>query len=63
MPLKKCPNCGEALPKATRRPNPYNLYVKEKMQLPQIKALPTTKRMGAVAKLWRLEKEVKAKQK
>lgn len=53
MPCKKCPSCGVKLPRATRAPNAYNLFVKQSMQIDSIQALPPTQRMKAIASLWK----------
>lgn len=50
-----CPHCDAPIPKKHRTPNPYNLFVREKMQDPRIKAKPSKERMQAISKLWKFE--------
>ena len=57
MPCKTCDNCGHKVAKATRKPNAYNIFVKDAMQRPEIQGLSSQKdRMRAAAKLWRESK-------
>ena len=43
-------------PKVKRAPSAYNLFVKQKMQDPQVKSLPPKERMGAIGVLWKAQK-------
>jgi len=43
-------------PKVKRAPSAYNLFVKDKMQDPAVKALPPKERMGAIGQMWKAQK-------
>lgn len=49
-----CPNCDKSfkLPKKTRAPNSYNLFVRQQMATAAVKALPPSERMQACAAAW-----------
>lgn len=46
----------EKAQKKKRAPSKYNLFVKDKMKLAEIKDLPPKERMGAIAAMWKTQK-------
>lgn len=54
--LKSCPSCGAKLPKATRKINSYNVFVKEMMNRKDIQNLKVKVRMKAISELWKRRK-------
>lgn len=51
--LTKCPQCSFILPKAPRKVNRYNEFVRDAMKNPKIRELPSKQRMKAIAVVWR----------
>jgi len=43
-------------PKVKRAPSAYNLFVREKMQDPQVKSLEPKKRMEKIGQMWKAQK-------
>ena len=58
MPKVTCPKCqtNVKIPKKSRAPNAYNLFVKKAMAYPHIKNLAPHERMKACAALWNQQK-------
>ena len=50
-----------AAPKKKRPLSPYNRFVKQKMDTPQVLCLPFERRMSTVAKMWKAQKAKTAK--
>lgn len=60
--MKKSETAEVKTMKVKRAPTAHNLFIKEAMKKPEVKALPNKERMKECNRLWKIHKESKVNQ-